>query len=1194
MARDLFTNQASTTVAASKTAPAAGTTESWTVASSSAFPAASNSTYPTTQFYVADPAAPTELILVTNVSGTTWDVTRGADGTTPVTHSSGFTIKNVVPSAFLQNLADRLQQETFSVKDFGAKGDNANADHVGIQAALDTAYRAGGGQVIVPKGIYRVMGGTGALRIRSNVRLTMLPGAEIHRYNDSSSLVWNGDGIQVRGGWTGHGNITIDGGVWDMRCSTATHGCTTVSVGGTTAPVAGTTETLTVANNNGQPNLSWPNSFPFYIYDPATPSEIMAVTAATTTSLSVTRGALSTTPVAHTAGWTARNASMVLANDTFTRSNTSAPHTLGVMDTGQTWIDEQNRGTGDQGNGCLGITSNTAYAPSALSVGSMNTVFAWPDGSVSCTIPTVGSSGFAGLVFRVASSQQYWQYVRDNTTGNAKLSYFTTTGLSINETVVTPTATTAVSAGATLRVVFYGNNIKCYVGTTLTHDTTDTPGYTHHRKVGLIISDTVSRIDSFESTASIWEDTFTRANSTTTPGSATSAPMAWTEQAGNLGIASSAIYAPGAGTNIATLPATQETNPEAIMTTAGNAGLVFRFKDTNNYWAFERHTDGNARLIKVVNGSTTVQTASVTQAVPSGSLLRVCTNGYSVRAYVGSVRTHDINDSDHYQEKNVGVVIYDTTARLDNFKAVTAWGGSTSGACLNFGHSEQILIRDTVIRDNSANSHAVEIAGCKNVLTDNVTFQGMAYIHGRFSEAFQMDLTKSGSYFGSFGPHDNTTNRDVVLRGCSFIPSNMPGTSPWQRGIGSHSGTVDCWHDHLRITDCFFEVTQKAVRAFNWNNVLIRGNTIRTGEGIEVRVIDPDTLSDTINNAGVTTSASQAINNIQVEGNIITVDRSPVSTVYAIHLIGVSSGLINGSSVLNNDIKATTCGGIGIDWCNGIAVSNNLVNSNMLADSGSAHGIRLYSTTDAIVANNSVYRTNANGIYLTAQTSGDTKRIRIMNNYVRGANRVGGANSCIKADSSPDDISVLSNVTKLWGSGSDPQYSLHVTSGTNISHFGNDFAVGTTDDFNIPAAGEVGPIITRRATATTSIGTTSTAITGLSMTLPVGNWKFEAWVPIINATSNPTNMIATMAGPTVSQLSYSTMVVGSASTSHIRTTFGASASTTAGTTTTGYIVQIIGTCTVTTAGTLSVACTRTGGTTSTAQIGSYLRAERLF
>ena len=56
------------------------------------------------QFHVADAAAPTEIIVVTNVSGTTWTVTRGADSTTPVTHTAGFTIYQVVPYSWLATL----------------------------------------------------------------------------------------------------------------------------------------------------------------------------------------------------------------------------------------------------------------------------------------------------------------------------------------------------------------------------------------------------------------------------------------------------------------------------------------------------------------------------------------------------------------------------------------------------------------------------------------------------------------------------------------------------------------------------------------------------------------------------------------------------------------------------------------------------------------------------------------------------------------------------------------------------------------------------------------------------------------------------------------------------------------------------------------------------------------------------------
>ena len=104
MAIDLFSNLASTTVSAGgTTAPVAGTVETWTVASSAAFPAASVAAG--TQFRAVedDVNRQTEICLVTVVSGVTWTVTRGAEGTTPVAHPAGFTIVQTVTTAGLGN-----------------------------------------------------------------------------------------------------------------------------------------------------------------------------------------------------------------------------------------------------------------------------------------------------------------------------------------------------------------------------------------------------------------------------------------------------------------------------------------------------------------------------------------------------------------------------------------------------------------------------------------------------------------------------------------------------------------------------------------------------------------------------------------------------------------------------------------------------------------------------------------------------------------------------------------------------------------------------------------------------------------------------------------------------------------------------------------------------------------------------------
>lgn len=97
-----FANNAATTVASAASAVSAGTTESWTVASSSAFPVASSTASPATQFAVVDPAAQSEIVRVINVSGTTWTVIRGVEGTTPVSHAAGYTIAHVVTANALQ------------------------------------------------------------------------------------------------------------------------------------------------------------------------------------------------------------------------------------------------------------------------------------------------------------------------------------------------------------------------------------------------------------------------------------------------------------------------------------------------------------------------------------------------------------------------------------------------------------------------------------------------------------------------------------------------------------------------------------------------------------------------------------------------------------------------------------------------------------------------------------------------------------------------------------------------------------------------------------------------------------------------------------------------------------------------------------------------------------------------------------
>lgn len=105
----------------------------------------------------------------------------------------------------------------FNPRVYGALGDGTGNDAVFINEALAAASAAGGGWVLVPSGTYMI---GEILRIFRNTRLTLMPGAEFRR-NYAGTMLLNGTSDQSLGGYTGHGNILIEGGLWDMRGTTS-------------------------------------------------------------------------------------------------------------------------------------------------------------------------------------------------------------------------------------------------------------------------------------------------------------------------------------------------------------------------------------------------------------------------------------------------------------------------------------------------------------------------------------------------------------------------------------------------------------------------------------------------------------------------------------------------------------------------------------------------------------------------------------------------------------------------------------------------------------------------------------------------------------------------------------------------------------------------------------------------------------
>jgi hypothetical protein len=147
---------ATTVSSGGTTAPAQGTSQSWTMAGGYAsFPAANSSASPLTQFHVIDPALPSEIIAVTNVSGATWTVTRGAEGTTPVAHVAGFTVQQVVTAAGL----DQLLQGPPSGDGLALGTDQSNSSILSVVStttSLTAATMTVPGGEAIPSSVYEI------------------------------------------------------------------------------------------------------------------------------------------------------------------------------------------------------------------------------------------------------------------------------------------------------------------------------------------------------------------------------------------------------------------------------------------------------------------------------------------------------------------------------------------------------------------------------------------------------------------------------------------------------------------------------------------------------------------------------------------------------------------------------------------------------------------------------------------------------------------------------------------------------------------------------------------------------------------------------------------------------------------------------------------------------------------------------
>ena len=132
-----YNNTSGIVTSGGTTAPSPGTTENWTVSITSGLPVSF-----TSSFHVADPALPSEKILVTGISGSgpsyTYAVTRGDESTTPVAHTAGFAIQQVVTAGEFSSLVANGTVRLMPLPSGDATGVTDTAAFRALLAALPT------------------------------------------------------------------------------------------------------------------------------------------------------------------------------------------------------------------------------------------------------------------------------------------------------------------------------------------------------------------------------------------------------------------------------------------------------------------------------------------------------------------------------------------------------------------------------------------------------------------------------------------------------------------------------------------------------------------------------------------------------------------------------------------------------------------------------------------------------------------------------------------------------------------------------------------------------------------------------------------------------------------------------------------------------------------------------------------------
>ena len=369
---------------------------------------------------------------------------------------------------------------------------------------------------------------------------------------------------------------------------------------------------------------------------------------------------------------------------------------------------------------------------------------------------------------------------------------------------------------------------------------------------------------------------------------------------------------------------------------------------------------------------------------------------------------------------------------------------TTAATLLCFGHCENVIVRDAVIKD-TVNNHGMEINSSKNFLVDNCKFIGFRNTSDReYAEAINIDkATLSG--FPAFGAYDNTACKNVTVQNCYFGKSETAGMTSWGRGIGTHGSdqAPGSKHSKINITNNLFEGTiQWAVYVTHWDDSsVIENKIIDSGGGIRVAVSNQSMYRITVSSNSIVNSGNYGLANISFSGSkdyelrsvdcnnniIYSVSSKSVSGIYAAYCNGCK---IDGNTIRNTDTEAIT-----VRYGRYYSIQNNSIVS--------CAGTAIYLWTNVLysnVVNNQIGYVGLNGIHITENV--DT--VVVSSNTIAGVNskKTTSANH-IRITDLVDRINISNNICRDISPDYKASRPLYITyTCTNVLRSGNIFKVG--------------------------------------------------------------------------------------------------------------------------------------------------------